>query len=125
MQSPILLNPESLPATAHILVPSRLNADELSIIIQQASSRSLVLLAKEDATLDSAVQSVAESQKVIRFNDEVSGLSELLGDTGIAVFLPSRVTTLNGNPMDIAADTVESICAAGITLAPCCRASYC
>jgi len=118
MKSPKLLNPDSLLSTAHLLIPSRLDADEFTLLLNTLGQRTVILLTEKDGTLPSTLEAQAKPYRLIRFEDTLSDLSTDLGVDGIAIFLPSQVTALAGNPHDIQTSSLKTLCKSGLPISP-------
>ncbi len=126
MKTPKILNLEELPNEPHILLPSRLNGDELTFLIIALSDRNLTILVEEGNEIHEDLKEAVKANSLdgVSFSAEDSYLSDVgrslesrLGEKGVALFLPPRANTSNGNPLDVPHQTLKGLCELELPLA--------
>ncbi len=111
-----LHNPESIPSTAHLIIPSRLNAEEFTTLKASLGERKIVLVIEGEGT-HTFLDQCADHQ-IIKFSSTLPELKPLLGADGVALFIPRQVSVLKGSPLDILPETLATLCTSDVPLSP-------
>ena len=115
-----ILGQNIIPKEGVLVIPGRLDFNEMLNLEQIFSGRNITWLCEERVTLDNAVQSYLEREgtTAISFSaseDEPKTISdtlrEPLSNGGVVIFFPGYVNALAGECCHIPATTLRSLCA--------------
>lgn len=121
------LGTENLPHTATLILPGRLNHDEMLGLEHHLAGRKIIWLCEKNVVLPNETENYLGENKaeVVCFSSsnakpEKIGaqLTNDLGKDGIAIFLPGKVNALLGSPSHIEAKTLTALCALKLPVTP-------
>ena len=128
MSKPIqYIHSENIPASRALLLPSRLDHAEVLGLEKLLNGRRIVWICEESVVLDSQTENYLSKSKheVIIFSSQDAGLAEVgqklltdLGENGVAIFLPGKVTALNGTSVHITGSTLKALCSLDLPTVP-------
>ena len=121
------LGTENIPLSATLIVPGRLNHQEMLALEQQMAGRKIIWLCEENVVLTSETEHYLAEQnaEAASFSASDPGLDKVglqlnkdLGDNGVVIFLPGKVNALNGAASHIEAPTLRALCALKLPITP-------
>ncbi|MFT5905806.1 MAG: acyl-[acyl-carrier-protein]-phospholipid O-acyltransferase [Cryomorphaceae bacterium] len=122
-----LLGTENIPLTATLIVPGRLNHQEILALELQMAGRKIIWLCEENVVLQAETENYLADQNAEAASFSVSdpGLEKVgsqlikdLGNSGVAIFLPGKVNALHGAASHIEASTLKALCALKLPVTP-------
>lgn len=122
MKAPTLLN--SIPKTAHLLLPNRLNEEEFEFLLKKTAGRCTRVLVAEgyDTEIFSSITE-KEGLEVSEFSVEAPQEIELGAEDSefkdeVILFLPPSVVCRVGGPTDVPAPIMKALCHLGVDVVP-------
>ena len=121
------LGTENLPSGASIILPGRLNHQEMLALKQLFPDRKIIWMCEENCVLapeseqfiaQSNDEAIAISAQDPLLEDVGKKLATDLGESGIAIFLPGKANAPHGAASHIPAETLETVCALGLPITP-------
>jgi len=121
-----ILHKDRLPSEGMLVIPGRLNFEQLLHLERLFDGRKITWLIEESAQLDSALQSfLGKSDSGAMFsaadgNPAEAGrqLREYLADGGLLIHVPGRSTARNGTPCHIPSATLKTLCDMALPMLP-------
>lgn len=122
-----ILGKEHIPQQGALVLPGRLDFNEMLHLEQLFSGRSITWLCEESVNLDPTVESFLERDgtKAIAFSADDSDpasigdtLRESLANGGVIIFFPGYVSAHSGESCHIPAATLRQLCALGLPTLP-------
>ncbi len=123
----IFLGTENIPQTASLIVPGKLNHQELIALEQQLTGKKLIWLCEEKVILPNETENylAEKNANAVSFSATDPGLDTIgsqlqkdLGKDGVAIFLPGKVNALHGASSHIQAHTLNALCALKLPVTP-------
>lgn len=121
------LGTENIPLTATLIVPGRLNHQEMLALERQMEGRKIIWLCEENVVLPDETEHYLAEQNAEAASFSVSdpGLDKVglqlikdLGDNGVVIFLPGKVNALHGTASHIEAHTLRALCELKLPVTP-------
>jgi acyl-[acyl-carrier-protein]-phospholipid O-acyltransferase/long-chain-fatty-acid--[acyl-carrier-protein] ligase len=121
------LGKENIPQTATLIVPGRLDHQEMLALEQQMAGRKIIWLCEEKVVLPDETENYLAEQnaEAASFSSSDPGLERVgaqlikdLDQTGVAIFLPGKVNALCGAASHIEAPTLKALCALKLPITP-------
>jgi hypothetical protein len=100
-----LLGTENIPLTTTLIVPGRLNHEQMLVLEQQVAGRKIIWLCEDKVVLPSETEHYLAEQNAEAASFSVNDpglekvglqLSKDLGENGVVIFLPGKVNALLG-----------------------------
>ena len=121
-----ILHKDRIPTTGVLVIPGRLNFEQLLHLEKLFSGRKITWLIEETSHYDSTLQSHLEksgSGAMFAANDAApanagSQLQPYLANGGVLVYVPGRATTRNASICHIPASHLRALCAFGLPVLP-------
>jgi acyl-[acyl-carrier-protein]-phospholipid O-acyltransferase/long-chain-fatty-acid--[acyl-carrier-protein] ligase len=121
-----ILRKERLPATGILVIPGRLNFEQLGSIEKLFTGRKITWLVEETALHDPALLAHLEksgSGAMFSANDAAPAaagkqLQHYLADGGVLIFVPGRATARNGAACRIPSPHLKTLCSFGLPILP-------
>lgn len=122
-----LLGTENIPSTTTLIVPGRLNYQEMLALEQQVAGRKIIWLCEEKVILTSDTEQYLAQQnaEAASFSTSDPGLEKVgaqlatdLGKNGVVIFLPGKVNAIPGASCHIEAPTLRALCALKLPITP-------
>jgi acyl-[acyl-carrier-protein]-phospholipid O-acyltransferase / long-chain-fatty-acid--[acyl-carrier-protein] ligase len=121
-----ILHKDRLPSDGTLVIPGRLNFEQLLHLERLFSGRKITWLVEESAHLDPAPRSFLEKSESGAIFSAGDGnpaavgrqLREHLADGGVLIFVPGRSTARNGTPCHIPSATLRTLCNLGLPILP-------
>ncbi len=116
-----------MPDKPAIIIPGRLNHQELVALHQKLSHKEIIWLCEESAVLPNATENyLAEKDaEAISFSVNDRDLERVgrqllqdMGNNGVTIFLPGKVNALQGSASHIATNTLQALFSLGIPVTP-------
>jgi len=121
-----ILNKERIPATGVLVIPGRLNFEQLLLLEKLFAGRKITWLVEEHSHHDPSMRGYLEkSGSGAMFSaadaapaDAGNQLKSYLHDGGILIYVPGRATARNATFCHIPAPHLRALCAFGLPLLP-------
>lgn len=121
-----VLHPERIPSTGVLVVPGRLNFEQMLVLEKQFQGRAITWLVEEDAHHDPLMRAYLEksgSGAMFSANDAdlpSAGrqLRPALENGGVLIHVPGRAAVRNAAPCHIPARVLKALCAFGLPVLP-------
>jgi acyl-[acyl-carrier-protein]-phospholipid O-acyltransferase/long-chain-fatty-acid--[acyl-carrier-protein] ligase len=121
-----ILHPERIPQSGVLVIPGRLDFQQLLHLEKQFAGRKITWLIEENAALEPQTRAYLErsgSGSMFSAGDtapESAGreLQNFLENGGLLIFVPGRSTARNATPCHIPADHLRTLCAFGLPVLP-------
>jgi len=121
------LGTKNIPLTTTLIVPGRLNHQEMLALEQQMAGRKIIWLCEENVILPDETEHYLTQQnaEAASFSANDPGLEKVgsqlnkdLGDSGVVIFLPGKVNALSGAASHIEAPTLSALCSLRLPVTP-------
>ncbi len=115
----LFLQTENLSNSANLIIPGRLDHQQMVELSEILQGRQIVWLCEEKVVLDPLTeQHISQSgAEAVAFSDQDPNLESVganllkdLGENGIAVFLPGKANAIDGAASHIPAQTLSALC---------------
>ncbi len=121
-----ILHRDRIPAEGVLVIPGRLNFEQLLHLERLFAGRPITWLLEENARFDPSMQRHLEQAgngAIFSASDKNPAgagkqLKANLADGGLLVFVPGRATARNATPCHIPGDTLKTLCSFGLPLLP-------
>lgn len=121
------IHSENIPTSRALLLPSRLDHSDVIGLEKLLKGRRIIWICEENVVLDSLTENYLSKShhEVIVFSARDTALAEVgqklaadLGTDGVAIFLPGKVSALNGTSVHITGETLKALCALDLPTVP-------
>lgn len=124
--SPSVLHRDRIPATGVLVIPGRLNFEQLQLLEKLFAGRPITWLVEETSHFDNNVRSHLErSGSGAMFSAEDAApraagdqLQPALANGGVLIYVPGRATARNASQCHVPASHLKAMCAFGLPVLP-------
>lgn len=121
-----ILHPERIPTTGTLVVPGRLNFEQLLVLEKQFSGRPITWLVEEHSQYDPSLRAYLEASGTgAMFSAEDADLASAgrqlqgsLDGGGVLIYVPGRAAVRNAAACHIPGDILEALCSLQLPLLP-------
>ena len=121
-----ILHRDRIPAEGVLVIPGRLNFEQLLHLERLFAGRRITWLIEENSKLDAAVRAYLEKSEsgsmfsVADKNPAGAGkqLSVYLKDGGVLIYVPGRAAARNATPCHIPGEILKALCSFGLPVLP-------
>jgi acyl-[acyl-carrier-protein]-phospholipid O-acyltransferase / long-chain-fatty-acid--[acyl-carrier-protein] ligase len=124
-KSPRIIHLDRIPTQQALILPGRLDHSEMLELEKQLNGRKIIWICEENVNLSKATESYLNKREAIAFSALDTDLKNVgtklaadLGDNGVAIFLPGKVSCLSGTSVHITGETLTALCALDLPTLP-------
>ena len=111
-KSPRIIHLGRIPTQQALILPGRLDHSEMLELEKQLNGRKIIWICEENVNLSKATESYLNKREAIAFSALDTDLKNVgtklaadLGDNGVAIFLPGKVSCISGTSVHITGPT--------------------